>query len=100
MNYKCQKFGKRSKVTSSCHQKLFNKQMHYNKCGLFQVNVLRGYALKGLKNWPEAFYAFLNVAIKFQDKGIFEKDIVVNIADTYIEYSTFDDGTISSKMKH
>ncbi|XP_052678700.1 uncharacterized protein LOC128159600 isoform X4 [Crassostrea angulata] len=59
--------------------------------GIEKVNVLRGYALKGLKNWPEAFYAFLNVAIKFQDKGIFEKDIVVNIADTYIEYSTFDD---------
>lgn len=56
--------------------------------------------MKGLKNWPEAFYAFLNVAIKFQDKGIFEKDIVVNIADTYIEYSTFDNGTILSKMKH
>lgn len=53
--------------------------------------------MKGLKNWPEAFYAFLNVAIKFQDKGIFEKDIVVNIADTYIEYSTFDNGTILSK---
>ncbi|XP_065937835.1 uncharacterized protein [Magallana gigas] len=58
--------------------------------GIEKVNVLRGYALKGLKNWPEAFYAFLYVAIKFQDKGIFEKDIVVNIADTYIEYSTFD----------
>lgn len=47
-------------------------------------------------NCSEAFSAFVNAAIKFQDKGIFEKDIVVNIANTYTECLSIDDGTILS----